>query len=80
MPHGRELRFIIGGVGREDQLMHSNVFRDAQALADCSTGTRQTFTAKGWAVVAAGPERLAPYEVLRYHNGHNPDAHRMRQA
>ena len=35
--------------------MHGNVCRDAQALADYSTGIRQTFTAKGWAVVAEAP-------------------------
>ena len=55
MPHGRELRFVIGGVGREEVLMHSNVFRDAQALGDYSTGMRQTFTAKGLALVPEAP-------------------------
>ncbi len=55
VPHGRELRFVIGGVGREEVLMHSNVFRDAQALADYSTGMRQTFTAKGWELVPEAP-------------------------
>jgi hypothetical protein len=59
VPHGRELRFIVGGAGREDTLMHSNVLRDAQALADYSTGIRQTggaaqrltSTRRGWASV-----------------------------
>ena len=55
MPHGRELRFIVRDGGREDALMHSNVFRDAQALADYATGIRQTFTAKGWALVPESP-------------------------
>ncbi len=55
VPHGRELRFIVGGAGREDTLMHSNVFRDAERLADDATGMRQTFEAKGWALVPATP-------------------------
>ena len=55
VPHGRELRFVVGGAGREDTLMHSNVFREAEALAAYATGIRQTFEAKGWAQVPETP-------------------------
>jgi hypothetical protein len=53
VPHGSELRFVVGGVGRADELMQSTAYaRGAQhELADMSRGTLQNFQGHGWTLV-----------------------------
>ncbi len=55
VPHGYEVRFVVGGDGREETLMHSNVFREGHALAAYATGIRQTFEVKGWVLMPETP-------------------------
>lgn len=54
VPHGSELRFVVGGQGRDETLMLSVVYRagDDPALAVMSAGTLQNFVGHGWAAVA----------------------------
>jgi hypothetical protein len=54
VPHGAELRFMVGGQGRDDVLMQSTVYRgsDDPALHTMSEGTRQNFVGHGWTLVS----------------------------
>lgn len=54
VPHGSELRFVVGGQGRDETLMQSVVYPagDDPALAVMSAGTLQNFVGHGWAAVA----------------------------
>jgi hypothetical protein len=50
VPHGRELRFVVGGTGRIETLMQSAVYCPSESaeLAEMSAGTLQNFVAHGW--------------------------------
>lgn len=49
LPHGRELRVLVG-----DDLLTAIVYRPGEAneLAEMATGLRQSFEAKGWTLLA----------------------------
>ena len=53
LPDGHELRFVIGGEGREELLMESVVYRAGESddLATLSRGTQQNFLGHGWVLV-----------------------------
>lgn len=54
VPHGEELRFVVGGLGRDESLMQSTVYApgDGASLGEISAGTLQNFIGHGWALVA----------------------------
>jgi hypothetical protein len=58
VPHGHELRFVVGGAGRDETLMQSTVYRDGQSdeLGGMTRGTLDNFLGHGW-IVAQEPGR-----------------------
>lgn len=52
MPHGQELRLVVGGAGRNDVLTQSTCYKphEHDELATMSTGTLQNFQGHGWLV------------------------------
>jgi hypothetical protein len=55
LPHGREVRFVTGGKGRDEVLGYSLLCRDEQELVAHLNGTRQNFERVGWTLVADSP-------------------------
>lgn len=55
VPHGTELRMVVGGDGREETLMQSTVYRRGQSdeLGVMSQGTLQNFLGHGWTLESA---------------------------
>lgn len=54
VPHGRELRIVVGGAGRQPELMQSGVYREGESndLGVMSRGTLANFVGHGWRVAA----------------------------
>lgn len=55
VPHGHELRIVVGGAGRQPELMQSTVHvprTGSEELAQMSTGTLNNFLGHGWRVAA----------------------------
>jgi hypothetical protein len=55
VPHGWELRSVVGGAGRDEQLMHSCIYRQGESaeLGIASQGVLQDSLRLGWMLTGA---------------------------
>lgn len=61
VPHSHEMRSIVGGDGRDAELMQSTVYRpdESAELATMSAGTLDNFRGRGWQLWPLGRTRLS---------------------